>query len=145
MSVHDARILRGAALAVTLLAPIVLGVAGLLAGIRGVLGAAVGLLLTVVFFASSVLAAAVVARRWPGLLLQTGVATYAIKIAALAVALLALQGVTAISLPALAWAVVVGTGTWLAAEVRLFLTAKIPYVEPVVPTGAAADRQPGRR
>lgn len=128
MQPHDVRLLVGAALATAALAPPLLLGGWVAAGRPGLLGVATGLALTVAFFASSMLAVAAAARVSPVFMLEVGLGTYVVKIAALAVLLLSLRDVRVMSLSALAWAVVVGTVVWLTAEVRLFLTAKIPYV-----------------
>lgn len=138
MRALDLRALRAGVLATAALLPVVLVVAGLLAGSRGALSALGGVVLTVVFFALSVIVCAAVAKREPMMLLPAAVGIYSVKIVALAGLLAVLRDSTVVDTKAFAWAVVATVAVWLVAETTWLMRARIPYVEPE-PSVAAPD------
>jgi ATP synthase protein I len=129
MADQDLRIARGAALATLAVAPVVLVAAGLLAGPKGLVGAALGTALAAGFFVVTVVVVTAAARIRPDFVLPAALGAYVLKIVALGVGLWALRDTTAFSRPAFAVATVVGACTYLLAEVQLAGRAHIPYVD----------------
>jgi ATP synthase protein I len=125
---EEARIVRGAVLATALVTPVALAVAGLAAGGRGVLGAAFGLALAAAFFSVTVLAVGAAGRIAPDLMLPAALIVFALKMMAVGLLLFLLKDATAFDHAAFALAVVLGACTYLAAEMRLALRARVPYV-----------------
>jgi ATP synthase protein I len=138
---EEVRMARGATLATALATPVVLTVAFLAAGGKGVLGAVFGLALAVAFFSATLLAVGAAGRVAIGMLLFL------------------LRDTTAFDRAAFALSLVAGTCVYLAAEIRFAMRARIPYVEgsgepherggrsppraprPGAPVGRAADEK----
>jgi ATP synthase protein I len=125
---EEARIVRGAVLATALVAPVALAVAGVVAGGRGVLGAAIGLVLAAAFFSVTVVAVGAAGRVSPDLMLPAALVVFALKMMVLALLLFLLRRTTAFDHAAFALSVVLGACTYLAAEMRLALRSRVPYV-----------------
>ncbi|HEV8648432.1 MAG TPA: hypothetical protein VG276_03290 [Actinomycetes bacterium] len=124
----EARIVRGAAVATLLSAPVVAGVAWVAAGRAGVVGALLGSLLAVAFFALTVVVVGAAARVSDELMLPAALGTYLLKVVGLGVLFLTLGGTTAFDRSAFAISTVVGTCVFLGAELRLASRARIPAV-----------------
>ncbi|WP_329252850.1 hypothetical protein OG417_09665 [Actinoallomurus sp. NBC_01490] len=129
MQSTDARILRGAAIP-TGLAGLVAIIAGLLfAGGKGVLGAAIGAVLVLVFFTLGMLVVSYVSRLSQQLVMMAGLLGYLIKLIAVFALVAALNHVTAWNAHVFGWTVLSLTIVWLAAEVNATINARQPYVE----------------
>jgi ATP synthase protein I len=125
---EEVRMARGAALATAAAAPVVLGLAWWVAGSKGLLGAAFGLLLAVAFFSATLLAVGAAGRVQPELMLPAAVLTFAFKMVVIGLLLFLLRDTTAFDKAAFALALVAGTVVYLAAEIRFAMRARIPYV-----------------
>jgi ATP synthase protein I len=125
---EEVRMARGAALATAAVAPVALGLAWWAAGSKGLLGAAFGLLLAVVFFSATLLAVGAAGRVQPELMLPAAVLTFAFKMIVIGLLLFLLRDTTAFDKEAFALSLVAGTVVYLAAEIRFAMRAKIPYV-----------------
>jgi len=125
---EEVRMARGATLATAAAAPPALGLAWLLAGGPGVLGAAFGLALAVAFFSATLLAVGAAGRVSPELMVPAALITFAVKMAAIGMLLFLLRDTTAFDREAFALALVAGTCIYLAAEIRFAVRARIPYV-----------------
>ena len=125
---EEVRIVRGAVVATALVAPVALVVAGLVAGGRGVLGAALGLALAAAFFSVTVVAVGAAGRSSPDLMLPVALIVFALKMMVVGLLLFLLRGTTAFDHAAFALSVVLGACTYLAAEMRLALRSRVPYV-----------------
>ena len=125
---EEVRIVRGAVLATALVAPVALIVAGLTVGAKGVLGAAFGLALAAAFFSVSVLAVGTAGRIQPDLMVPAALIVFALKMMVVGLLLFLFRGTTAFDRGAFALAVVLGACTYLAAEMRFALRARVPYV-----------------
>jgi ATP synthase protein I len=125
---HDVRIVRGAALATVLAAPVAVLLGWLAAGGRGGLGAGLGILLAAAFFSVTVIAVDAAGRVSPQLMMPAALGVYLVKLIALLVGLVLLRGVTVLDRTSFGLAVVAGTCVYLVAEVRMALKARIPYV-----------------
>jgi ATP synthase protein I len=128
MQDHDARIVRGAIAATALAAPLAVGIAWLLAGPSGALGAAIGMALAAAFFSITIVAVAWAGRVSPDLMLPSALAAYTVKLIGLGLALWLLGDTTAFNRSAFALAVVGGSVVYLGAELRLASRARIPYI-----------------
>jgi ATP synthase protein I len=111
MQVHDAQILRGAAIPTA--------AAGL--SVAVVVGA---------FFSAGRLATGRVAKSNPLLLMNVAIITYLAQIAVLGVLLVLFRDTAAFDTKAFAWAILVSTLVWVIAEVRAFRRLKMLYVDP---------------
>lgn len=127
---HDARILRGAAIPTALVGLLAVGVSILLAGPRGGIGAALGVVIVGAFFTVSLLAVTYAARISPTVMMQAALFSYVVKILVLIVLVGALRGVTIWHPQAFAWTVIGCTLVWVAGEVRAFFKEKMLYVDP---------------
>jgi ATP synthase protein I len=125
---EEGRMARGATLATVAAAPLALGLAWWLAGSKGLLGAAFGLLLAVAFFSATLLAVGAAGRVQPELMLPAAVITFAVKMTVIGLLLFLLRDTTAFDREAFALALVAGTVIYLAAEIRFAMRARIPYV-----------------
>lgn len=127
MESSDARILRGAAIP-TAVAGVVAAVIGLLAaGPKGLLGAAFGVVVVLVFFGISVLVVARISRQ---LLMQAALLSYAVKLIVLFGLIIAVKNVGFMDPKAFAWTVIGLTLVWIMAETRVTLSIREPYVQP---------------
>jgi ATP synthase protein I len=125
---EEVRIVRGAVLATALVTPVALAVAWLASGRTGVLGAAFGLVLAAAFFSVTVLAVGAAGRLAPDLMLPVALIVFALKMMVVGLLLFLLRDVTAFDHAAFAVAVVLGACTYMAAEMRLALRSRVPYV-----------------
>jgi ATP synthase protein I len=125
---EEVRIVRGALLATALVTPIVLIVAGVAVGAKGVLGAAFGLALAAAFFSVTVVAVGAAGRIQPDLMVPAALIVFALKMMVVGLLLFLLKDTTAFDHAAFALSVVAGACTYLAAEMRFALRARIPYV-----------------
>ncbi len=130
MQEHDARILRGAAVPTAVAAvPLVL-IAGLLAGGKGALGAALGVVVVAVFFTVGVVVLGWAAKIHPVALMNVAIATYLVKAFALLLVLVFLGDTTLFDRRAFGLSILIAAVVWMAGEVRAFSQLKILYVEP---------------
>lgn len=127
MQVHDAQILRGAAVATAVISPVALGVCWAFAGGAGAVAAALGVAVVAVFFSLSIVALSRVSAQ---LLMPAALSLYLAKILALGGLLLVLRHATFLDHTSFGWSIFAATVVWLGAEVTLFRRAKILYVDP---------------
>jgi ATP synthase protein I len=125
---EEVRMARVAALATAAAAPVVLGLAWWAAGSKGLLGAGFGLALAVAFFSATLLAVGAAGRVQPELMLPAAVLTFAFKMTVIGLLLFLLRDTTAFDRSAFALALVAGTVVYLAAEIRIAMRARVPYV-----------------
>jgi ATP synthase protein I len=130
MQVHDAQILRGAAIPTTAAGLSVAAVCLLVAGWKGLLGALFGVVVVGAFFSAGRLATGRVAKSNPLLLMNVAIITYLAQIAVLGVLLVLFRDTAAFDTKAFAWAILVSTLVWVIAEVRAFRRLKMLYVDP---------------
>jgi ATP synthase protein I len=135
---EEVRMARGATLATAVATPVVLALAFVAAGGRGVLGAAFGLALAVGFFSATLLAVGAAGRIATDLMLPAALLTFTVKMAVIGMLLFLLRDTTAFDRKAFALSLVAGTCVYLAAEIRFALRARIPYV--VVDENEAGSR-----
>ncbi len=128
--VRDLSAVRVAVVVTAGLLPLAVVVAALVGGTDAAVGAGFGVLLVTVSFTVSAVAVLRAARISPALMVQAAMGTYLVKILVLAGILVAFHNTTAFEPKAFGWAVLAATVVWLVAEVRLFSTARVPYVVP---------------
>lgn len=130
MQANDVRVLKSAAVPTLVVGVVALVVAFAVAGAKGALGAAIGVLLVGAFFSVSVVAVSYAARVSPQMMAIAAMVSYLVKVVAI-MAMLAGFGDTTLWNPrAFAWTVVVCTIVWTAFEVRAFMKTKMLYVDP---------------
>ncbi|MBG0828327.1 hypothetical protein HS041_11180 [Planomonospora sp. ID67723] len=130
MQANDVRLLKGAVVPTALAGLAVVVVAALLAGGKGALGAAIGLLVVSVFFTLGLVAVSYASRVSPMMMMTAAVVTYAVKILAVMAMLKAFEDATAFEPKAFGWAAIVCTLAWTVGEMRGFMKLKMLYVDP---------------
>ena len=136
-----ATIVRRAGALTAVAAAIMVAVSAALVGVKGLIGALVGVALVTVFFGISVLVVGRAARRSPGAMMVAAMVTYLVKIVALAIVVSSLNGTTAFSTRALGFTAIGCILVWSAAQVITAIKVKMLYVEPEQPP----QQQPARR
>ncbi|ASU85306.1 hypothetical protein CDO52_23170 [Nocardiopsis gilva YIM 90087] len=131
MQEHDARVLRGAAIPTAVVGLIAMIVAFAIAGTHGLIGAVLGTLLVIVFFAVSAVIIAWTGERRPELLLPVAFLVYTTKVGILAAALILFKGTTAFDSNVLALTTLACVIAWLSGHAFMSMRVKRPYVEPV--------------
>ncbi|GAA3118020.1 hypothetical protein [Streptosporangium carneum] len=130
MQADDVRLLKGAAIPTALVGLVVVLVATLMAGGKGALGAAIGVLVVCVFFTVGLVAVSFASRVSPMAMMTAAVVGYAIKILGVMALLKAFESATAFEPKAFGWAAIVCTLAWTVGEMRGFMKLKMLYVEP---------------
>ena len=114
-----------------------------LAGVKGLYGALIGVAIVTAFFGISVLVVGRAARISPQAMMVAAIATYLVKIVALAIVVTALHGMTAFSDRALGFTALGCILVWSAAQVITAAKVKMLYVEPEPPAKQQAARRGG--
>jgi ATP synthase protein I len=125
-----ATVARRAGALTALAAAIMVAVSAALVGVKGLIGALVGVALVTVFFSISVLVVGRAARVSPQAMMVAAMVTYLVKIVALAVVVSALNGTTAFSTRTLGFVAIGCILVWSAAQVITAMKVKMLYVEP---------------
>ena len=133
-------IVRRAGALTAIAAAIMVAVSAALAGVKGLIGALVGVAIVTVFFGISVLVVGRAARHSPQAMMVAAVITYLVKIVALAIVVSVLHGMAAFSDRALGFTALGCILVWSAAQVITAAKVKMLYVEP-----AQQPRQPAAR
>lgn len=130
MQSNDARILRGAAIPTAAVGVGAVVIAGIVAGGKGALGAALGALVGTLFFAVGLYALGVVGKRWPELFLGSALLIYMTQIAALLIVLLVFRDATFMNGRSFGFAALACALVWPAAQTWMSMRVKTLYVEP---------------
>ena len=125
-----ATVVRRAAVPTAAAAAVMVAVSAWLAGIKGLIGAACGVAIVVVFFGLSILVVGRAARASQSAMMVAALVTFVVKIVALAVVVSALDGTTAFSTKALGFTAVGCILVWSAAQVIAAMRVRMLYVEP---------------
>jgi ATP synthase protein I len=128
-----ATIVRRAGAVTAIAAAIMVAVSAAVVGVKGLIGALVGVALVTVFFGISVLVVGRAARVSPQAMMVAAMATYLVKIVALAIVVSALNGTTAFSTRTLGFTAIGCILVWSAAQVITTIKLKMLYVEPEQP------------
>lgn len=130
MQVHDARVLRGAAIPTAVVGAAAIAAAAAVAGPKGAVGALSGAAAVIAFFLIGQLALGYASRVSPAVMMQVALFTYLVKVLVMFGVIVALSGVSVWNPKAFSWTVIGCTVAWITGEVRAFMKAKILYVEP---------------
>jgi ATP synthase protein I len=125
-----ATIVRRAGALTAVAAAIMVAVSAALVGVKGLIGALVGVALVTVFFGISVVVVGRAARISPPAMMLAAIISYLVKIIVLAVVLSALSGTTAFSTRDLGFTAVACILVWSAAQIFTAVRLKLLYVEP---------------
>jgi ATP synthase protein I len=121
---------RGAAVPTTIVGAIAVAAFGARDGVDGAVGALLGCLVVLGFFGLSLLVMKWTARTDPMNAFGGALLSYAIKIVALAGVLLVFRDTTLFDPQAFGLTILACAGVWLIFEVRAFLRAQIPTIQP---------------
>ena len=125
-----ATIVRRAGALTAVAAAIMVALSAALVGVKGLIGALIGVAIVTVFFGISVLVVGRAARKSPQAMMVAAMVTYLVKIVLLAVVVSSLNGTTAFSTRALGFTAIGCILVWSAAQVITAIKVKMPYVEP---------------
>jgi ATP synthase protein I len=131
MQRHDAQLLRATAPPVAALTVVVAAACALVAGAAAGLGAALGGLLVMAFFASGTAIAAMARTASGGATMALALTAYTVKIVLLGIFLVAFADTTLFDRRVFGFTALAAALLWLALQVRAFGRLKILYVEPV--------------
>ena len=125
-----ATIVRRAGAMTAVAAAIIVAVSAALVGVKGLIGALLGVGLVTVFFGISVLVVGRAARISPPAMMVAAMITYLVKIVALAIVVSVLNGTTAFSTRDLGFTAIACILVWSATQVITTIKLKMLYVEP---------------
>ena len=125
-----ATIIRRAGALTAIAAAIMVAVSAALVGVKGLVGALIGVAIVIVFFGISVLVVGRAARVSPQAMMVAAMVTYLVKIVLLAVVVSSLNGTTAFSTRTLGFVAIGCILVWSAAQVITAVKVKMLYVEP---------------
>ncbi len=125
-----ATIVRRAGALTAVAAAVMVALSAAMVGVKGLIGALVGVAIVTVFFGISVLVVGWAARISPPAMMVAAMITYLVKIVALAVIVSSMNGTTAFSTRTLGLTAIVCILVWSAAQVITTLKLKMLYVEP---------------
>jgi len=130
MLANYAQIVRRSVLTTAAVGVVMIIVSVSVSGIKGLLGAVLGVALVAVFFAISVLAVGRAARRSPQAMMITALTTYVVKILLLLFFVVGFAGTTAFSSRLFGLTALACILAWSASQVVWSMRLKAPYVEP---------------
>ena len=128
-----ATVVRRAGALTAVAAAIMVAVSAALAGVKGLIGALIGVAIVTVFFGISVLVVGRAARVSPAAMMVAAMVTYLVKIVLLAVVVSSLNGTTAFSTRTLGFVAIGCILVWSATQVVTTMKLKMLYVEPETP------------
>jgi ATP synthase protein I len=105
-------------------------ISGVLAGGKGVIGAAFGAVLVIAFMGIGLVVLQRTAKSLPQLFQAMGLMLYTTQLLLLALIMLAFKNTTLFNTKAFAFTLLAATIVWIAAQARSYLKAKVLYVEP---------------
>lgn len=143
---NDVRILRGAALVAGPVGIAAAAASTVLAGVHGLIGSVVGVVVVFLFFGLGLVVLARLTRDHPQLMMIAGLAVYTVQLLLLGIFIAVFKDTTLFSGRSFAFTLLATTLAWLAGQIRWFLRAKMLYVEPVPsasgpPAGEAGNRE----
>jgi len=130
MLANYAQIVRRSVLTTAAVGVVMIIVSVSVSGIKGLLGAVLGVALVAVFFGISVLAVGRAARRGPQAMMITALTTYIVKILLLLFLVVRFAGTTAFSSRLFGLTALACILAWSASQVLWSMRLKAPYVEP---------------
>jgi ATP synthase protein I len=139
-----ATIVRRAGALTAVAAAIMVAVSAALVGVKGLIGALIGVAIVAVFFGISILVVGRAARKSPQAMMVAALATYLVKIVALAVVVSRLNGTTAFSTKTLGFVAIGCILVWTGTQAVTAMKVKMLYVEPE-PTTPEPEQHAVRR
>jgi ATP synthase protein I len=130
MPSNDVRNLLQTAVPTAAVGVIAVAVSGVVAGGKGALGAAVGVLLAILFMGIGLYALQWTAKTLPHLFQAMGLMLYVAQLLLLLIFVGLFKNTSLFNAKAFALALVVSTVVWMAAQARAHIKAKMFYVEP---------------
>lgn len=130
MHEHDASILRAALIPTVVVGVLAVVVAAFVGGGTAALGAALGVLVVVVFFAVGLVVVGRASRVSAYAAMNAAILTYLVKIGVLFAFIVAFKDTTLFDTKAFGLTIVVCTLVWTGFEVRGFTRLQILYVDP---------------
>jgi ATP synthase protein I len=128
-----ATIVRRAGALTAVAAAIMVALSAALVGVKGLIGALIGVAIVTVFFGISVLVVGRAARVSPQAMMVAALVTYLVKIVLLAVVVSSLNGTTAFSTRTLGFVAIGCILVWSATQIVTTMKLKVLYVEPETP------------
>lgn len=123
-------ILRRSALVTAPVAVAMIALSGIVGGSKGLVGALLGVGLSIVFFGISALAMARAARHSPQVMMVTAIVTYLVKIVVLLFIVAKYSGTTAFNGKLFGLTVIACVIVWTTSQAVISAKLKVPYVEP---------------
>ena len=136
-------IVRRAGALTAIAAAVMVAISAALVGVKGLIGALIGVAIVTAFFGISVLVVGRAARVSPGAMMVAAMVTYLVKIVSLAIIVSALNGTTAFSTRTLGFVAIGCILVWSATQVITTMKLKMLYVEPEQPPQQRAARRGG--
>ncbi|MER5911789.1 hypothetical protein ABT124_15080 [Streptomyces sp. NPDC001982] len=140
MPSNDVRILAQAAVPTAAVGALAAVVSAVVAGGKGAIGAVVATLVVLLFMGLGLYVLQRTAKSLPHLFQAMGLMLYAAQILLLFVFVAAFKNTTLFNPKAFALTLVVGTLTWIAAQTRAHMKAKILYVEPESTSSSTGEK-----
>jgi ATP synthase protein I len=125
-----ATVVRRAAVPTAVGAAVLVALSAGLVGIKGLIGALIGVAVVAVFFGLSIAVVARAARVSPPAMMVAALGTFLVKIVALAVVVSTLNGTTAFSTRALAFTAIGCILLWTFSQVIAAMRVRMLYVDP---------------
>jgi ATP synthase protein I len=141
MQSNDVRMLLRCAVPTAAAGAVAAVAGGVLAGGKGVIGAAFGAVIVILFMGIGLTVLQWVAKSFPYLFQAMGLMLYTTQILLLAVLLAVFKNTTLFDTKAFAFSLLGTTLVWIAAQARAHMKAKILYVEPEPSTGSGPAAQ----
>jgi ATP synthase protein I len=141
MQSNDVRMLLRCAVPTAAAGAVAAVAGGVLAGGKGVIGAAFGAVIVILFMGIGLTVLQWVAKSFPYLFQAMGLMLYTTQILLLAVLLAVFKNTTLFDTKAFAFSLLGTTLVWIAAQARAHMKAKILYVEPESSTGSGPAAQ----
>jgi ATP synthase protein I len=130
MPSNDARNLLQIAVPVAAVGVVAVAVSGVVAGGKGAIGAAVGVVLAILFMGIGLYVLQWTARTLPQLFQAMGLMLYVAQLLLLMIFLALFKGTSLFNGRAFAFSLIAATVGWMIAQARAHMKAKIFYVEP---------------
>ncbi|WP_338896047.1 hypothetical protein WBG99_10315 [Streptomyces sp. TG1A-60] len=140
MPSNDVRILLQAAAPTAAVGVVAAVVGGLVVGGKGAIGAGVAILVVLLFMGVGLYVLQWTAKSLPNLFQAMGLMLYLAQILLMFMFIALFQDTTLFDPKVFALTLVAGTLTWVAAQARAHMKAKILYVEPESTTGAKNEK-----
>ena len=140
MPSNDVRNLLQTAVPTAAVGVIAVAVSGVVAGGNGVLGAAVGVVLAILFMGIGLYVLQWTAKTLPQLFQAMGLMLYVAQLLLLLMFVALFKGTSLFNPKTFAVALVVATVVWMAAQARAHMKAKIFYIDPDSPKSEKPEK-----